>query len=403
MPTLFGIALRNVFRHPRRTLITAATVTLGVVFMTVAAGFLDFTFWGLRQSIVYSGLGHLQILPTSLESRARLSDELVTRVRTSLLADPDVELVAGRLELQGLVSAGSHTLTFSGIGVEPVNESKLRGMTRLTTGEWFTGGERVSQILVGRGLAQRLEVRPRDMLSLIAYSDKGRMSATDVQISGIFESGVIEYDARTVLLPISTARELLETSGFSAVITTVQDPDTAGDVGRRIAAWLTTEAGSVKVVRWDELSPVYGSVVSLYEWILNVFLAIVTVVVVLGIANTMSMAVLERVPEVGVLRALGFGAGRIVLMFLCEAGAIGVLGAAAGVVLGVGSCLTISSLGINMPPPPGHSQGYVAAVHVVPAAFVAAVAIAIVSALIAGVGPSLRAVRQEVSDVLRAT
>jgi putative ABC transport system permease protein len=117
----------------------------------------------------------------------------------------------------------------------------------------------------------------------------------------------------------------------------------------------------------------------------------------------MSMAVLERVVEVGTLRALGFGPVRIVTMFLAEAAAIGTIGALAGVMLGACACVAISSLGIEMPPPPGHSQGYVAEVSIVPRAFIGAVVIAIATALLAGVGPSLRSVRREVSDVLRAT
>src|SRR6185369_9020729 len=99
----------------------------------------------------------------------------------------------------------------------------------------------------------------------------------------------------------------------------------------------------------------------------------------------------ERVVEIGVLRALGFGARRVIAMLLVEAATIGGLGAATGVVLGVAACVGLSALGIAMPPPPGHSQGYVAAVHVVPAAIVAAVAVAVGAAVTAGVGPALRA------------
>jgi putative ABC transport system permease protein len=115
----------------------------------------------------------------------------------------------------------------------------------------------------------------------------------------------------------------------------------------------------------------------------------------------MSLAVLERLAEVGVLRALGFGGRRIAAMFLVEAATIGALGACAGTLLGIGACGVLSRLGIAMPPPPGHTQGYVAEVHVVPAAFVTASIAAIAAALVAGVVPSLRAARQEVADVLR--
>jgi putative ABC transport system permease protein len=376
---------------------------LGVVFMTVASGFLDFTFWGLRQSIVYAGLGHLQILPAGIDPRARLRSDLVESAGTLLHGNPLVEFVAERLEFQGLVSAGTRTSTFSGVGVEAGNESQVRSLMMISAGRWFTGGERVPQALVGTGLANRLQVRPRDVVSLITYSDRGSMSAAEVQIAGIFESGVIEYDARTLLVPLATARELMASTGASGLTITLHDAAATGDVVRRLQQWLETKGEAARVARWDELSPVYGSVVHLYRWILDVFLAIVTVVVVLGIANTMSMAVFERMAEVGVLRALGFGARRIVTMFLLEAATIGAIGAVAGVVLGAVACLAISSLGIEMPPPPGHSQGYVAAVHIVPSAFAAAAAIAISSALVAAIGPSLRSIRREVTDVLRDT
>lgn len=368
--------------------------------MTVAAGFLDYTFWGLRQSIVYGGLGHAQLLPTALDARARLDDETVAAAVARLRADAAVEDVAPRLEFQGLASAGARTLTFSGVGVDPAAESRVRALTMITAGRWFSGAERVPRALVGAGLALRLRVRVGDFVSLITYSDGGSMTAADVQVGAVFESGVVEYDARTLLVPLATARELMDTNGVTALVVTLREAASVGAFVERSRRWL---ARNVRVVPWGELSPVYGSVVHLYRWILNVFLVIVTAVVVLGIANTMSMAVFERMAEIGVLRALGCGAGRIVALFLCEAACIGALGAAVGAVGGVGACVALSAMGIEMPPPPGHSQGYVAQVHVVPAAIATAAAIAIGSALIAAIGPSLRAVRQEVSRVLRAT
>lgn len=403
MATLLSIAFRNVRRHPRRTVITAGAVALGVVFMTVAAGFLDYTFWGLRQSIVYGGLGHLQVLPADLDARARLDARVVRELARRLHGVSDVEYVAPRLEFQGLVSAGARTLTFSGIGVDAAAESGLRALTVLTAGRWFSGTERMPRALLGSGLAARLGVRPRDVVSLIGYSDEGSMSAADVQIAGVFESGVIEYDARALLVPIATAHELMATDGLTGLAVTLRDATAIDDVVARVRHWARAAGAHTRVVRWDELSPVYGSVVRLYRWILDVFLIIVTAVVVLGIANTMSMAVFERVAEIGVLRAVGFGASRIVVLFLCEAALIGGFGALAGVVGAVGACIALSAIGIDMPPPPGHSQGYVAQVHIVPEAFAGAVAIAIVSALIAAAGPSLRSVRLEVAQVLRAT
>src|SRR5205085_929611 len=257
MSSLVRIAVRNVCRHRRRTVITAAAVALAVVFMTVAAGFLDFTFWGLRQSIVYAGVGHLQVLPVADDAdggRARgpaahdrLGSDVTDAVRAVLDAQPVVEAVAPRLEFQGLVSAGPRTLTFAGIGVDPAPESHLRSLVLLTAGEWFTGTERMPHALVGSGLARRLGVQPRDVVSLITYSDRGRMTAADVQVGGIFESGVVEYDVRTVLVPLPTARDLTEASGASGIAVTLRDPAASDDVVRALRRRLADAPTAARV------------------------------------------------------------------------------------------------------------------------------------------------------------
>jgi putative ABC transport system permease protein len=371
--------------------------------MVVGSGFVDFTLWGLRESIVYGGLGHLQVLPVRADPRVRLSAPTVREVMNILRASPEVEVIAPRIEFQGLVSAGPRTVAFSGVGVDAVPEARLRALTMLTAGQWFTGAERVPQVLMGRGLAERLHVRPRGVVALIGYSDRGGMNAIDMEVAGIFETGVLEYDARTLIVPIAAARELMQTDGASSVAVALRDAGEAPSVLARLRRTLDEREIATRVATWDELSPVYASVVGLYRWVLNLFLAIITLVVVLGIANTMSMAVFERTAEVGVLRALGFGTWHVMVLFLAESVAIAVLGAALGVVLGAAACLAVSSVGIDMPPPPGHSQGYVAQVHLVPAAFVSAAAIVMVAAIVAALVPSIRLIRGEVSDALRAT
>jgi putative ABC transport system permease protein len=273
-------------------------------------------------------------------------------------------------------------------------------LTTLTAGDWFLGSERVPKALLGKGLAEHLGVGPRDMISLIAYSDRGRMTAADVQVAGIFESGVVEYDARTLLVPATTAGELMETRGVSNVAVTLHDEGAATRLIPRLERAL--RGRPARIVPWRKLSPVYGSVVAMYQWILRAFMVVVGVIVTLGIANTMSMAVLERGGEVAILRALGFGGGRVLAMFLLEALAIGVLGGAVGALLAAGACQALTRVGIDMPPPPGYSHGYVVRVPIVPRALLEAVALATIAAVVAGVGPAFRSIRGEVSDVLRA-
>jgi putative ABC transport system permease protein len=400
MADLFLIAIRNLLRHPRRTLITTGAVAFAVVVIAVAAGFVAFTSWGLRQSIIYGGLGHVQVRAPGSEWRSRLDPKIAGKLNALLRRDPTVEYRAARLDFQGLISASTATLAVSGIGVDPAAEPQVRMLTTLRSGNWFLGTERVPKALVGRGVAEQLAVQVHDFISIIAYSDRGRMTAADVQIAGVFESGVMEYDARTILVPLETARELMETRGLSSIAVTLHDESRVDGLVARIERALRGHAA--RVMPWWKLSPVYGSVVAMYQWILRAFMVVVGVIVTLGIANTMSMAVLERGGEVAILRALGFGGGRVLVMFLLEAAAIGLVGAVAGVVLGAAACQVLTHLGIDMPPPPGYSHGYVVRVPIVWAAFAQAVALATLSAVVAGVGPAVRSIKGEVSDALRA-
>ena len=401
MRELCFMAVRNVWRHPRRSLLTCTAVTLGVAIMVIADGFVEFTFQGLEQSVVYGGLGHVQVLGEDEHPRARLDEGLVLELVQGLRSDARIGWLATRVGFEGLASAPGGTVAVSGVGVEAAAESKIRSLIVLRSGEWFLGSERTPKALLGYGLARRLGVKTRDVISVIAYSDSGRMTAVDVGVAGIFESGVIEYDARSILIPLESARLLMETRGATAIVATVRDVRDVEGIAERLSVAVQRSTHGARVLTWRELSPVYSSVVALYRWILRAFLGVLTLAVVLGVANTMTMAVLERIPEVGILRAIGFGRMRVVALFVIEALAIGLLGSLGGVVLGVTASQLLTWLAIEMPPPPGHSQGYLLEVAVAESALLASVAGAVVSALLAGFFPSLRAIRGEVADALR--
>jgi len=401
MRDLCFMAVRNVWRHPRRTLLTCATVTLGVAIMVIAEGFVDFTLQGLQQSVVYGGLGHVQVLAEDEHPRARLDEGLVLALQRRLRSDARVGSFAARVGFEGLLSAAGGTLAVSGVGVEAAGESKIRSLLTMRSGEWFRGSERMPSALVGYGLARRLGIQTRDLVSVIAYSDSGRMTAADVRVAGIFESGVIEYDARTILVPLHAAQRLMETQRVSSLVATVRQSHDAQPLAEYLSAVVRAGGDGARVLTWRDLSPVYGSVVALYRWILRAFLGVLAVAVVLGVANTMMMAVLERIVEVGILRAIGFGRVRVVALFLLEALLIGVLGSVGGVVLGISASRLLTWWAIEMPPPPGRSQGYLLEVSVAESALLASVGGAVLSALLAGFLPSLRAIRGEVSDALR--
>src|SRR5690606_33038955 len=95
---------------------------------------------------------------------------------------------------------------------------------------------------------------------------------------------------------------------------------------------------------------------------------IVWLMMLLAVANSVNMTVLERTAEFGTMRALGRRGNDVFRLVLVENLLLGALGGAIGVVVGVAVALAVSAIGIPMPPPPGANTGYVAQIRIVPSA-----------------------------------
>jgi putative ABC transport system permease protein len=128
---------------------------------------------------------------------------------------------------------------------------------------------------------------------------------------------------------------------------------------------------------------------------------IIAAIIVLSISNTMMMSVMERTGEVGTSMALGGSRQNMMSAFLVEGVLLGVAGALAGVIAGVGLALLISYIGIPMPPPPGATEGFTAKIRVSSGLMVQALVLALVTTLIASVYPAWKASRMIIVDALR--
>jgi putative ABC transport system permease protein len=139
----------------------------------------------------------------------------------------------------------------------------------------------------------------------------------------------------------------------------------------------------------------------LFGRIFAVLTLIVSIMVVFGITNTMTMAIFERTREIGTIRALGTRRRGVITMFVLEGVSLGVLGGIAGVLLGIVLAKAISAAGIQLPPPPGSTRGFLVQIFVVPEVLFQAFRLSIVTAALASIYPAWRAARVDVVEALR--
>jgi putative ABC transport system permease protein len=145
----------------------------------------------------------------------------------------------------------------------------------------------------------------------------------------------------------------------------------------------------------------YNKTATLYRRQLDVVRAIIAVIILFSISNTMAMSIVERTSEIGTALALGTPRKRLLTNFLVEAVVLGLFGAALGLILGCAIAAVTSSIGIPMPPSPGMRHGFEAGILVTGPLALEAVILGVVPAVVATLYPAWKATRLEIVDALR--
>jgi putative ABC transport system permease protein len=161
------------------------------------------------------------------------------------------------------------------------------------------------------------------------------------------------------------------------------------------------QLGGFEITPWYRLADFYNKTVQLLSRQIDVVKLIIAAIILISITNTMTMNVMERTVEIGTAMALGARRRRVLGLFLVEGTALGALGGVVGIVVGYALAELISHVGIPMPPSPGMSRGFTAAIIVTPRIVVEALLLAILTTWLASVYPAWRASRLVIVDALR--
>jgi len=404
--TQLKLAIRNVFRNKRRTSITLGSIIIGGVAIILVGGYIEYSFWGLREMAIRSELGHIQLYQKGfiksgqIEPQKYLLDETqVQQIESELLEHQSVKTFSQRLSIVGLVSDGDKNLFFLGQGVEAEKESEISSTLSIVEGTDLFEDD-AYKVLVGKGLAENLKLSVGDSVTLLVSTFYGGINAMDFEIAGIISNGIKEFDDKIVRLNISEAQELLGTTKVERVIALLDETDSTQAVSDDLASNLA--AANIELRTWDKMADYYQKVKVVYRDIFTFLKSIILVVIVLSIMNTMTMSVMERVSEIGTLRSLGTSRVGILLLFINEGLVLGVLGGILAIIAGMLAAFVINLMGgIYMPPPPGHTTGYMILIKIMPNTLSFTFLLSVFSAMLSSILPAIKAAKLKVVDAIR--
>ena len=323
-------------------------ITIGVAVGVAVIVFISALIQGLQSNIVERTLGtqaHIRLLspdevnhivpPAAGTLQLLLEDQRAQRLRSI----NNWQQITGTLDHLPVLTAVSPVISgpafvqrgeaIQSVALVGINLERYRQIIPLK--KYMVSGElRVSadNVLIGRQLAKDLGVQVGSKLRL----DTGQQKNAVVNISGIFELGVRELDARYVYLDLKQAQSLLNLPGGVTVIDlTIQDifqaDQIASQVGRltglKAESWIETNAQLMNAITAQSLST-------------NMIIVFVGISVAFGIASVMSVSVVQRTREIGILRATGATQAQILRVFLFQGAIFGLLGSMLGSVVSYG-------------------------------------------------------------------
>jgi len=410
MTDLFKIALRNLRRYKRRTLLTASLITIGVVFVLVFISVSGSFKSMMIGQITDSMLGHIQVhrkgyvasidnLPLNLNLRP----PMIKKIEEVLGNEPRFESYSPRIKFGGMFSNFTETTNIRLNGVYPDRELKTVPLlpSRISDGKAaIEKGEIIIPVLLARGMG----VKVGDSVVVIATNKDGSVNGKQFRVAGILESAT-GPGGRDGFIHIEDAMEVLRMTEMevSEVAIRLKDFSELAVVTDSLEGLLAGEVNKqgkpvFEVHNWEKLSPFYN--IARMIDVMTLFIKLMLIAIVLiSIMNVMLMAVYERIREIGTIAAIGTSPGKILSMFLIEGLCLGVLGAVIGSVLGVVliQIINLSRVTFNF----GQQTGLILSATVKPLDLVIISVIVILVSVVASLQPAFKASRMEPITALR--
>lgn len=420
---MFNIALRNIFRHKARSIISLSTIAFGCVALMFVAGFFTDSLYQMRESYINAQIGHLQVFKKGYAKNGKISPynyliddpEAIAKIVFKL---PQVKAIGTRMQFSGLISLGDASLPCMAQGVDidfdrtylaskymdrkvtTVDEDDI-GLGEITRGAGLSADDIPETIILGKGLAEALSVEPGAYVTLMTNTIHGGINAMDMHVKGVLATADKNFDDISLRMPIATAQSLLNTTSVQNIVIKLKRTEDTVYAKQVLTRLFAKENLDLEIKTWDELSDFYVKTADLFNTFHWVMRCVISIAVILGIFNTMNMSVMERFSEIGTLMAMGIRRRGILSLFLFEGLLLGLIGGGIGIVLGFVILSGIGHVGIVMPPPPGATMNWISQPAIVGDVVVFTFILSIVIGGVSSLMPAFKASRLNIVDALR--
>jgi putative ABC transport system permease protein len=333
------MAWRNIWRNPRRTVITISAIVFASTLLIFMLSFQLGSYGTMINASVRIHTGHLQVQAKGYQEKKsiRLVVQDPSAVGALMNRVPEVEAYTFRANAFSLASSEERTYGTLVIGIDPVREARVSTLKQLIRqGSYLAEGD-TNQALIGQLLAKNLHVGLGDEVTVLGQGRDGSIAATVVRVKGIYKSGMDDFDRSSLHIPLKLFQDVYAMGdAVHEVVAVGTALKYVSEMKKAVWAGLKTFDRNDPLVAldWNELMPGLLQAIEMDLVSGIIFWFILIVVVAFSILNTFLMAIFERTREFGVMMAIGTSPGRLTRLLLIESTAMTVIGIGIGTVFG---------------------------------------------------------------------
>lgn len=344
MKNIIKLAFRNLKRSGRRTMLTAALITIGVIFVLVYSALSSSFKSYMIGEITDSMMGHIQIHKKgyvasvdNLPLDKNLGEKQLEKVVEALENNPYIESYTYRIKLGGMFSNYVSSTNIRLNAIDPEGESKTLPLFHKRVAQANEVILKKGEILIPELLAKGMNVKKGDTAVLVVNNKQGSVNGVNLKVAGIV-TAISGPGGRDGYFHIDDAKKVLRIKGseVSEIVIRLKDVSKLKEAMMSLKPLTEIKNAKDKPVfelhNWEKLSPFFNIVKMLDLMDISIKIILISIVLI-SILNVMIMSVYERIKEIGTIAAMGTPPATIVKLFLTEGFILGVFGAIVGAIL----------------------------------------------------------------------
>ncbi len=347
---LFRMVIKNLTRHKRRTLITALIIAFAILIYILIEGLMI----GLTEesfgNIINLDSGHIQVTQEAYwEDRKELPlEDLIVpsaEIENDIESLNQLEAYTQRLKFSVNLNNGIDELPVTGIGIDIGQDKNVFNLNQyIIEGRMPEKDSR--EIIMGAKLAELMEFNIGDYAIMLIRTEEKTFNTIDGEIVGLFNTPHPTLNENSVYIPLATAQDSLNVENkISEYVLRLEDRDVALTAAGSLSQKLSS---SLKAYNWKQSAESLVTMLEMQDIETQVVLAVILTLAAVGIINTIILSALERMEELGMMKALGMHEREIIYIFMGEAAGIGVIGGIMGIILGSIGLYIFNLYGIDL-------------------------------------------------------